>query len=637
MKSLTSLFVAAALTAGSAFQADAAKKVHTIGDSTMANYDENATVTRGWCQYLQQFLTGIEVNNRGKNGASSKSFYTEAAFWTSVKTQMNEGDYLLIQFAHNDEKTQGMDGDELKAYYTSIGDNEAAAATDYRGTNPSTTYKDYMRKYIDEARAMGVNPILVGPVCRMYFSGNTIRRNGRHDLGDGFSKITPTGILTDQKVPATDHSMDYVQSMRDVAAEKGVPFVDLTTATADLYLSYGDSDCHSILGDGAGSTHLSATGAALIARRFVEIASEAGVMSEFAHLTSDLSVSPEDGDLGKGYVGQTLSKEFLVSGFSITPAAGTVTITAGEGVDVSVDGGATWTKAASLTYEGATLIDKFQARLTIAATGANTGTVAIKAGSLDKTITLTATGVELSGGVEVNAYWRLEKNPDCELTGPADIIAESWHGMVCQKYANPNANTVWPDWTGFDASRKTQRNVIEGEQWPEGEIDEVSTRYIEFGVTAVEGTELSIDEISYFLCGCGGNGMCVNVWYSTNADFSDAKQMYHKEKLPANNMQYVSETPVLTIPAGESLRLRFYPWYNGGANGKTICLSDIKIHGYASQQGDSALSPAMATDVTATTYYNLQGMRVETPARGGLYIARTTYADGSSKTGKIVF
>lgn len=637
MKSLTSLFVAAALTVGSAFQADAAKKVHTIGDSTMANYDENATVTRGWCQYLQQFLTGIEVNNRGKNGASSKSFYVETSFWTSVKTQMHEGDYLLIQFAHNDEKTQGMDGDELKAYYTSIGDNASASATDYRGTNPSTTYKDYLRKYIDEARAMGVNPVLVGPICRMYFSGNTIRRNGRHDLGDGFSKITSTGVLTNQKVPATDHSMDYVQSMKDVAAEKDVPFVDLTTATADLYLSYGDSDCHSILGDGAGSTHLSATGAALIARRFVEIASEAGVMKEYANLTSDLSVTPGDGDMGKGYVGQTLSKEFLVSGFSISPAAGTVTIAAGDGVEVSVDGGATWAQSASLTYEGATLIDKFQARITIATAGANTGSVTITAGSLSKTISLSATGVELGGGVEVNAYWRLEKDPECVLTGPADIIPESWHGMVCQKYANPNANTIWPDWTGFDASRKTQRNVIEGEKWPEGEIDEVSTRYIEFGLTAVEGTELSIDEISYFLCGCGGNGMCVNVWYSTNADFSDAKQMYHAVSLPANNMQYVTETPVLTIPAGESLRLRFYPWYNGAATGKTICLSDIKIHGYAAQKGDSALTPAVAAAETGTAYYNLQGIRVETPAHGHLYIARTTYADGSSKASKIVF
>ena len=125
---------------------EAAKKVHTIGDSTMANYDESATATRGWCQYLQQFLTGIEVNNRGKAGASSKSFYRETAFWTSVKKQMSPGDYVIIQFSHNDEKNSGMDGDELKAYYNSIGDAASASAIDYRGTNPSTTYKEYLRK-----------------------------------------------------------------------------------------------------------------------------------------------------------------------------------------------------------------------------------------------------------------------------------------------------------------------------------------------------------------------------------------------------------------------------------------------------------------------------------------------------------
>lgn len=636
MKRFFNLALGAALSLSLSMPADAAKKVHTIGDSTMANYDENATVTRGWCQYLQQFLTGIEVNNRGKNGASSKSFYLEAGYWNTVKTQMQAGDYLLIQFAHNDEKTQGMDGDEVKAYYNSVGNTTEANATDYRGTNPSTTYKDYLRKYVDEAKALGVNPVLVGPVCRMYFSGNTIRRNGRHDLGDSYSMVTSTGILTNQSVPATDHTMDYVQSMKDVAAEKGVPFVDLTTATADLFLSYGDADCHALLSDGEGSTHLNTTGAALIARRFVQIASEAGVMAEYASLTSDLSVNPANGDMGKGYVGQALTKEFLVSAFSITPASGTVVVEASQGVDLSTDGGTTWAQTASLSYDGATLIGKFLARMTIAAPGENKGSLTIKAGSLSKSVDITATGVELAGGVEVEAYWRLENDDNCTLTGPGQVIPESWHGMYVQRYANPNANTIWPDWTGFEATRKTQRNVIEGDVWPDGEIDEVSTRYIEFGLSAIEGTEINIDEISCFLCGCGGNGMCVNVWYSVNADFSDAKQMYHYEKLPANNMQYVTDTPVLTIPAGESLRLRFYPWYNGSASGKTICLSDIKIHGYATQTGDdSSLTSVAASEVVAKEYFDLRGIRVNNP-ESGLYIVRSTNADGSVCHSKII-
>lgn len=50
-------------------------RVHTIGDSTMADYDENATVTRGWGMYLQQFLDGVTVNNRGKGGADTRGFF----------------------------------------------------------------------------------------------------------------------------------------------------------------------------------------------------------------------------------------------------------------------------------------------------------------------------------------------------------------------------------------------------------------------------------------------------------------------------------------------------------------------------------------------------------------------------------
>ena len=227
-------------------------KVHTIGDSTMQTYDENSTNTRGWGQYLQQFFKGVTVNNRGKAGASSKSFYREAAFWQSVKTQMQPGDYVLIQFSHNDEKNNGMDGDELKAYYEKTGQTALASSTDYRGTTPSGTYKEYLKKYVSETRAAGCTPILVAPICRMYFSGNTINRTGQHDLGDNFKKLTSTGVLENQKLPASDHTMDYVYQMKLVAEEMNVPFIDMTTATKELYLSYGNEKCHSILGDGKG-------------------------------------------------------------------------------------------------------------------------------------------------------------------------------------------------------------------------------------------------------------------------------------------------------------------------------------------------------------------------------------------------
>lgn len=633
-KLLTTLLVSAmAMTTPSA----EGKKIHTIGDSTMANYDESATVTRGWCQYLQQFFEGIEVNNRGKSGASSKSFYKEAAFWTSVKKQMQPGDYVLIQFAHNDEKTSGMDGDELKAYYTSIGDTEKANTTDYRGTNPSTTYKEYLRKYVQETRDAGCTPILAGSVSRMYFSGNTIRRNGQHDLGDSYSRLTANGVLEKQSVPASDHSMDYIYQMQEVAKEMDVPFVNLTTATAELYVSYGDKDCHDILGDGEGSTHLSATGATLIARRFAQLCQEQGLLTEYIHLTSELSVTPADGNLGQGYKGQQLTKEFMVSGFDLTPDKGNVTVTGTEGLEFSSDG-TTWTSSLQLPYEGGTLIQRFNTRVTLKSEGDIAGEINIEAGGKKSVIPVTATAVNLAGGTEAEVYWRLEKDDTYTITGPIQAIPESWNSMFVQRYSNPNANTVWPETTGFDASRKTQRNLIEGEQWPEGEIDEVSTRYIEFGVTAMEGTTLNIDKISYYICGCGGNGMCVKVWYSTEPDFSNAVMIMERKKMPANNMLDGTYIPVVKLDEGQSLRLRFYPWYDGKATGKTLCLSDISIHGYAQTKDNSSLTEiASNKEIIAQNFYTLQGIKVNAPQHGCLYLMQTVMSDGKIETAKIKY
>ena len=200
--------------------------------------------------------------------------------------------------------------------------------------------------------------------------------------------------------------------------------------------------------------------------------------------------------------------------------------------------------------------------------------------------------------------------------------------MYVQRYANPNANTIWPEETGFEASRKTQRNLIEGDKWPGGEIDEVSTRYVEFGLTAMPETTLKIDEISYYMCGCGGNGMCVHVYYSTDDDFANPRLIYSKEKMPANTMLDGKVTPVITLDGGKSLRLRFYPWYNGEATGKTVCISDVKIHGYTFSADNSALENVISETPAETSYYTVQGIRIDNPT-SGFYIVRDTFADGS--------
>lgn len=603
-------FIAAAAVAACTALCVQARKVHTIGDSTMATYDPNTTVTRGWGQMFQQFFKGdVTVNNRAKNGASSKSFYKESAYWQSVKKQIEPGDYVLIQFAHNDEKSNGCDGDELKAYYQSIGDEAKANACDYRGTTASGTYKDYLRKYVEETRALGATPVLVGAICRKYFDGSTIRRNGRHDLGDKFDKIEDGKLTTGNKVAADDHTYDYPYQMQEVAKELGVQYLDLTTATKELYESYGDAKANALLFDGNGSTHTSAMGATLIARLAAQLMQKAGILTENINLTSDLSVNPSTVDLGQAYKGQTVVREVSVNGFDLVPADGNVSITASNGLKVSADG-SDYSSTATLTYKEGNLIGSFKTSYEFAAAGDINESITVSCG--DKTVTIPVVGkcVELADGVSASAYWRLEKDDNCTVEGPVDPIGETYSEMKLQKYSSPNAKTTWPEGTGFDATRKTQRNIIEGESWPAGEIDEVSTRWIEFAVKPAKGTTFNVNEISLYVCGCGGNGMHCKIYYSKEADFANAVNIADfSGSMKANDMMEVKATPVIELSEDETLRLRVYPWYGSAATGKTICLSDVKVAGVAVSATNGVKSVESSELKPEKIYYSLDGIR----------------------------
>lgn len=603
-------FIAAAAVAACTALCVQARKVHTIGDSTMATYDPNTTVTRGWGQMFQQFFKGdVTVNNRAKNGASSKSFYMESAYWQSVKKQIEPGDYVLIQFAHNDEKSNGCDGDELKAYYQSIGDEAKANACDYRGTTASGTYKDYLRKYVEETRALGATPVLVGAICRKYFDGSTIRRNGRHDLGDKFDKIEDGKLTTGNKVAADDHTYDYPYQMQEVAKELGVQYLDLTTATKELYESYGDAKANALLFDGNGSTHTSAMGATLIARLAAQLMQKAGILTENINLTSDLSVNPSTVDLGQAYKGQTVVREVSVNGFDLVPADGNVSITASNGLKVSADG-SDYSSTATLTYKEGNLIGSFKTSYEFAAAGDINESITVSCG--DKTVTIPVVGkcVELAEGVAASAYWRLEKDDNCTVEGPVDPVGETYSEMKLQKYSSPNAKTTWPEGTGFDATRKTQRNIIEGESWPAGEIDEVSTRWIEFAVKPAKGTTFNVNEISLYVCGCGGNGMHCKIYYSKEADFANAVNIADfSGSMKANDMMEVKATPVIELSEDETLRLRVYPWYGSAATGKTICLSDVKVAGVAVSATNGVKSVESSELKPEKIYYSLDGIR----------------------------
>ncbi|BEV06004.1 rhamnogalacturonan acetylesterase [Chryseobacterium gambrini] len=162
-----------------------------IGDSTMAtkeNPDKNPE--HGWGQVLPQFLTnGIEIQNHAVNGRSSKSFRTEGR-WDQVEKQLKKGDFVIIQFGHNDQKIK----DSTKF------------------TNPYTQYRANLERYVNEARAKGATPVLMTSIVRRNFNEN--------------------GVLIDTH-------KEYPLVVRMVANDLKVPFVDMQLLTEQIEIAYG--------------------------------------------------------------------------------------------------------------------------------------------------------------------------------------------------------------------------------------------------------------------------------------------------------------------------------------------------------------------------------------------------------------
>lgn len=162
-----------------------------IGDSTMAdksNPEKNPE--RGWGQMLSLFFDEeVTVRNFAVSGRSSKSFIGEGK-WDSVKSLITTGDYVFIQFGHNDQK-----------YRDSL-----------RFTNPTTAYRQNLERYVEETRDLGATPVLLTSI---------VRRN--------FNEF---GVMIDT------HGL-YPLIVRQVAKEKEVAFIDLQSMTEELVLNMG--------------------------------------------------------------------------------------------------------------------------------------------------------------------------------------------------------------------------------------------------------------------------------------------------------------------------------------------------------------------------------------------------------------
>lgn len=121
--------------------------VFTIGDSTMANKKVEVAPETGWCQVFSAFVDQtVEIKNRAVNGRSTKSFITEGR-WKAVTDSLKTGDYVFIQFGHNDQKIQD--------------------STRY--TEPFTTYRKNIERFVRESREKGAIPILFTSIVRRKF------------------------------------------------------------------------------------------------------------------------------------------------------------------------------------------------------------------------------------------------------------------------------------------------------------------------------------------------------------------------------------------------------------------------------------------------------------------------------------
>ena len=191
MKKVILLLIALSCLALTAFAQTNRITVHMIGDSTMANKPViPANPERGWGQMLQMyFKDSVRVENYAQNGRSSKTFIAEGR-WDKVLAAIKPGDFVIIQFGHNDEKTNDVN----------------------RGTAPFGEYTTNLVRFIRESREHKATPILATPTARRKF---------------------------DKSGQLTNSHGDYPEAVRKVAEAKKVPLLELTTATEKLLQQLG--------------------------------------------------------------------------------------------------------------------------------------------------------------------------------------------------------------------------------------------------------------------------------------------------------------------------------------------------------------------------------------------------------------
>lgn len=196
-------------------------KLVIIGDSTVCDYPATHT-NRGWGQYVEgRFMPGtVKVVNLAASGRSTKTFIQEGRWQKSLDERPN---YVMIQFGHNDSHAPNL-----------------PESTDF-----ASDFKEYLRKYIDESRAIGAVPILVTPMVRRTF-----------DVQGKVAESQPT-----QNRPLAE----YARAMTEVAIEKKVAIIDLYATSKVLVEKLGPQANPEMASRAGDVTHFNEKGARAMA------------------------------------------------------------------------------------------------------------------------------------------------------------------------------------------------------------------------------------------------------------------------------------------------------------------------------------------------------------------------------------
>ena len=189
-KHLSGVLLLACLFLFTAAKNDREVAIYMIGDSTMANKDlTGGNPERGWGFVLPGFFSEkVYIENHAMNGRSTKSFIDEGR-WQTVLDRLQKGDYVFIQFGHNDAKPDTA-----------------------RHTDPGSTFDDNLRRFVNESRSKGAIPVLFNSIVRRHFEDGQL----------------------------TDTHGEYREVPARIAAELQVPYIDMNRLTHDWVQALGD-------------------------------------------------------------------------------------------------------------------------------------------------------------------------------------------------------------------------------------------------------------------------------------------------------------------------------------------------------------------------------------------------------------